>query len=463
MNQPLDAGERIVFCLIASALACILLTLACGAFSILFYFPGAASALQSIGIEFQFLRPLHTTFASAWIFLGGITCVYKFLFDTFGQPTSGDKRRFKFQMVCWGIAGLGILTTVPFGWTSGREYIGFHPIFSLFIVAGWLAFATTFFLKVHKQFWSRPVYVYMWATGILYFLYTFAEGHAYLLPQVGDRPIVDLQIQWKSCGTIVASFNMLVYGTLMYLAEMISGDRKYAQSTKGFALMGVGLLNSFTNYAHHTYHIPQSELVVWISFLVSMSEIIILFSVFNDVAASLAKRKPSDQFETATHFIDLARNWTLALLFVAILISIPPLNSVIHGTYVVMAHAMTSEIGIDSFILFALIAYLLSNTFTRCWTTQEKLVNEKTQRTIKYLNRSLIGLFSWLLTVGTITGLTRASSIPTPEWITQYTPLVLAITGGMLAYNLLMLVHRWVPLLIQPSKRRLYEQDRPPE
>ena len=70
-------------------------------------------------------------------------------------------------------------------------------------------------------FFSRPVYVYMWGTGVLYFLYTFIEGHAYLIPMVRDYPVADLQIQWKHCGTVVAAFNMLVYGSLMYLGELV--------------------------------------------------------------------------------------------------------------------------------------------------------------------------------------------------------------------------------------------------
>ena len=30
---------------------------------------------------------------------------------------------------------------------------------------------------------------------------------------------------------------------------------------------GIGLLNSFTNYAHHTYHLPQSHVVKWVAFV----------------------------------------------------------------------------------------------------------------------------------------------------------------------------------------------------
>jgi nitric oxide reductase subunit B len=462
MKKPLEVGEKMVFVLILCALTCIGLTLLCGALSALFYFKSSAAALQAVGIEFQNLRPLHTTFASAWIFLGGVTCVYKFMFDTFGPPTKADRIRFQWQMVSWGIAGLGILITVSLGIKSGREYIGFAPVFSILIVAGWVAFAWTFFSKVAGQFWRRPVYVYMWATGILYFLYTFIEGHAYLIPAVGRYPIVDLQIQWKSCGSLVASFNLLVYGTLLYLAELISNDRSYAHSTKAFALMGIGILNSFTNFAHHTYHLPQSDVVQWIAFVVSMLEIMILASVFTDVKRSLEKGRPTDQFIPAVRFLTLAKYWTLAMLALAIAISIPPLNTLIHGTHVVMAHAMGAEIGIDSFVLFGLIAYVIGETFTRCWRTQARLTHERVEKAISNMNLALIGLVAWLVMSGTITGLHRASSSQPPRWLTVITPVIIVGVGGLLTFFLVQILGLWMPVLIRPSRRRIMEQDEIP-
>lgn len=462
MNGKLATSERMLFVLIACALGCIAIAILCGAISALFYFPGAAAFLNAIGVKFQNLRPLHTTFASAWIFLGGLACVQKYLADQFGEPTAGDRRRFRFQMVCFGAAGLGIFFSTLFGWGSGREYLGFNPVFSLPILAGWLAFTWTFFAKVIDGFWARPVYVYMWGTGLLFFLYTFIEGHAWLLPGVRHYPIADLQIQWKSCGTLVASFNMLVYGTLMYVGERVSGDGRYARSSKGFALMGVGMLNSFTNYAHHTYHLPQSEVIKWVAFVVSMLEIIILVSVFNDVRRAMADKSPVERFDPTLGFVSLARGWTFGLLLLAILISIPPANSFIHGTRVVMAHAMGSEIGIDSFVLFAFVAWIFDTTFARCWATQEKMSGDSMRRRLIWLNLSLIALFAWLMINGLTVGITRALSRPPPEWITKIGPTLFVTLGLLHGSMLLHVLAHWSRLLIRPSERRARELDRIP-
>jgi len=70
----------------------------------------------------------------------------------------------------------------------------------------------------------------MWGVGVLFFIFTFLEEHAWLLPDVFAAPIVDLRVQWKATGTLVGSFNLFVYGILYYVAEKLSGDERYAHS-----------------------------------------------------------------------------------------------------------------------------------------------------------------------------------------------------------------------------------------
>ncbi|MHC4960348.1 MAG: cbb3-type cytochrome c oxidase subunit I [Planctomycetota bacterium] len=452
-------SERMTLTLAACAVACILLSLLMGAFAALYYVPEIGATMKRAGISLMQLRPLHTTFASAWIYLGAVTCVYAFLFHEYGEPDAGDKWRFKAHMVLWGVAGLGVLVTLPFGVTSGREYLGFHPFFSLLVAAGWVLFAITFFKKISKGFWSRPVYVYMWACGILLFLYTFAEGHAYLFEGVRGRPVVDLQVQWKSCGTLVAAFNQMVYGSLIWVAERMTGDRSTSQSKKAFALLGLGMLNSFTNYAHHTYHLPQSHLIKWIAFVVSMLEILILVGVYREVVAHLRKPRPGAlDFRVAKRFIELSKCWNLFLLSLALLISIPPLNALIHGTHVVMAHAMGSELAIDSYILFAVFAFLFAGIFPKREVCEAHLDCARTRKTVTRLNLCLILLVALLLLKGLVTGVTRYLGLPAPAWTADF-PYLFAAIGLSFAYFLLRLVLRWVPLFVQPERHKLWFGD----
>lgn len=462
VNGALARSEKALMVMMASALACVVLSLLAGGIGALYYVPGVAAKLRAVGVDMTQPRPLHTTFAAAWIFLGAAAGAYKYLFDRFGEPTRGDMRRFRIHMRCWGIAGLGVLVTLPLGITSGREYLGYHPVFSLFIAAGWVLFAWTFLSKVWRGFWSRPVYVYMWSVGIVYFLWTFAEGHAYLLPFVRDYPVVDQQIQWKSCGTVVAAFNQMVYGSLIYLGERKSGDASIGQSRTAFALFGVGLLNSFTNYAHHTYHLPQSHLVKWVAFVVSMLEIILLLRLFHDVTKAMrAKRRASQtSFSTSERLLWLSKRWNQFLLTLAIVISVPPWNSLIHGTHVVMAHAMGSEMAIDSYILLGFFAYVLVEIFPKREVREQLIDGPRARRTVATMNAMLVGLVAVLMVSGLTTGVTRYLDLPRPIYMAAV-PYGFAVFGVGLAVCILRLLAFWAPLFLRPTPHKAWGSGHP--
>jgi len=458
----LDRGERMLMVLMASAFACVVLSLFFGALGALYYIPGVSASLVTHGISLVQLRPLHTTFASAWIFLAATACAYAFLVHEFGPPTDGDARRFRLHMTLWGLAGLAAIATLPFGITSGREYLALHPLISLTIWVGWAVFAWTFLSKVRHGFFERPVYVYMWSVGILYFLWTFAEGHAYLLPWVADRPISDLQIQWKSCGTLVASFNQMVYASLMYLAVRKTGEERLAHSKTAFALFGVGLLNSFTNYAHHTYHLPQSHYIKWIAFGVSMLEAILLVMVLREVVAALRKkfRPCGPRFDASSVLVGLSKRWNLGLLTLALAISIPPMNALIHGTHVVMAHGMGSELAIDSYILLAFFAFVLGQIYPKREVGEELIHSPRVRHTIGWMNTFLVALVVLLVVDGLTVGIHRYFTWPMAGWIDVF-PFLFVPLGLGLAFFFLRLIAAWLPLFLAPQRFRWEYQNRP--
>jgi len=91
----LRSSEKIVLLLMTCAFACVLLSVLSGALGALYYIPQLSARMLAVGVSLVQLRPMHTTFASAWIFLGAAACVYKFLFDTLESPTratSADSR-----------------------------------------------------------------------------------------------------------------------------------------------------------------------------------------------------------------------------------------------------------------------------------------------------------------------------------------------------------------------------------
>lgn len=432
-GDPVRQFATILF--IRGGLIAMAVTLVGGILGALYSVPSLAPYFLDLGLDLRQLRPIHTTFASAWIFLGGVAVVHRWLQDYGGGATRGDRIRLRIQVLSWAIAGAGILATLIVGVGSGREYVGFHPIFSTLILLGWICYAWNFFRVAGPGFFERPLYLTMWGVGMLFFIVTFVEQHLYLLPGVFANPLQDLQVQWKATGTLVGSFNLFVYGSIIYIGERISRDPAYGHSKVAYGLFAVGLLNSFTNFAHHTYHLPQDHLVKWISFVVSMMEISILCRAIYDLL-KLVRTSEERAFCAARGSFAASKYWSVFILFSAILISIPPLNGIIHGTYAVTGHAMGATIGIDTMVLIGAIVWILGEHLAaREGEAAAGILHTTAMRRIVVgLNLAVAALVGWLHVSGAITGVSRAGFAPgevyvPPAWLPMWNGILFAATG----------------------------------
>jgi len=397
---------------------------------------GVAAFFEPAGLDLRAPRVLHTTFVAAWMVLTGLSVVMHWLARQAAMD-SADRLRVGFGLVCFAVAGLGVLLTVPAGVLSGREYLGFHPLLGVPILAGWLAIAATFFRHAAPGLTGRPVYVLMWAVGFVFFTVTFCEQYLWLLPEVFADPIVDRRIQWKATGTLVGACNLFVYGAALYIGEQICGDSSHSRSRAAFWLFALGLLNSFVNFGHHTYHLPQSHLVKWIAFVVSMTEIAVLLVVLQGIScATRGGGLPG-------LLLRMSKWWTAGILVSAILMSVPPLNALIHGTYVVAGHAMGATIGIDTMVLLGVVAW---------WLGAERVGAERARRWVIAANVCAAAFALWLHGVGLVDGVTRLEAGAAvsgfayrPAWLKATLYPGFAVLGGATALTLGGLALGWLP------------------
>ncbi|MBK7387572.1 MAG: cbb3-type cytochrome c oxidase subunit I [Bacteroidetes bacterium] len=215
------------------------------------------------------LRPLHVTAITMWILAGVISCVFSFLF-------SATKFEFStlmafLQWVLFVIAIGGIFTSYFSENFGGREYWEFPPVWAFPLISSWILFVFNFYKSIFKvDKW--PVYLWMWFTGGLFFLVTFMENYLWVFPFIREQYLVDTTIQWKSNGSLVGSWNQLIYGTAFYLMDKIKGDSGSSTSKSAYYLYFLGLFNLMFNWGHHIYSLPTHNIVKTIGYLVSMTE-----------------------------------------------------------------------------------------------------------------------------------------------------------------------------------------------
>jgi nitric oxide reductase subunit B len=116
----------------------------------------------------------------------------------------------------------------------------------------------------------------MWLTGIVFFLFTYLESYLWLLPYFRNNIINDMTVQWKSYGSMVGSWNMLIYGSSIFLMDKITNNKDISYSKIAFVLYFTGLFNLMFNWGHHIYTLPTAPYIKHISYTVSMTELFLI-------------------------------------------------------------------------------------------------------------------------------------------------------------------------------------------
>jgi nitric oxide reductase subunit B len=302
-------------------------------------------------------RPLHVSMVIAWIFLAAIGGIYLHLPRRCGlQLASAPAAALHYWTFL--VTGLAILACYLGGRFGGREYLEYPVILSVPIFLSWILFGANYFNTLRQCREPWPVYYWMWGTGIIFFFITFSEAYLWLIPFFRDNMVREIIVQWKSYGALTGSWNMLVYGTAIFVASRISENPAMARSKLAYSLYFLGLFNLMFGWAHHTYLVPSATWIRSFAYAVSMTELLILGKILWDWRASL-KEYQVHKYCNAYRFLVAADIWVFVNLVLALIISVPALNLVTHGTHITVAHAMGSTIGINTMILLGSVFYAI--------------------------------------------------------------------------------------------------------
>jgi nitric oxide reductase subunit B len=354
-------------------------------------------------LSFQKTRPLHVYLVISWIFTAAQAGIYYYL------PIVSKRRLFwskgvwlHFAMQC--IISLIIIAGFFEGFFGGREYLEFPPLFGGFILLSWVPFALNFFGTIKPDYKTAPVYIWMWSTGIIFFFITLSESYLWLFDFFRNNMVRDITVQWKAIGSMVGSWNMLVYGTGMYVMEKVSGNDKPARSPIGFFFYFLGLTNLMFNWGHHTYIVPAAPWVKMVAYTISMTELLIFGYIILQWKKTINSAKKNYHL-LPYRLLTFADIWVFLNLALAIFISIPAWNYYTHGTHITVAHAMGATIGINTMLLMASVLYILQKENYLSFQQNRKWVSRGTYIT----NASL--LFFWFsLLAGGVVKITSAQS-----------------------------------------------------
>ena len=345
-------------------------------------------------IPFTKMRPFHTTTLISWIVLAATGSIYFFITQVENISFTYPKL-LKIHFIIFLLTGIAIYISFIFGKTEGREYLNYTPVLTIPILIGWGLFGLNYFATIRKKVSNWPVYYWMWGTGIVFMMYHLCEAHLWTIPSFRAYFIKDLTVQWKSYGSFVGSWNMLVYGIAIYLMSKIKNDVSVARGKTKFFFYFLGLTNLMLGWAHHTYIIPTQEWIRYLAYGVSMTEWIIFFHIIYSWKKSLTKQEK--QTYCITYKLLLATDfWVFLNIILALLFSIPAINFFTHGTHITVAHSMGTTIGINTTILLASLFFVVGKV------KQEPIVFSQLKKTFYAYNGFLLLFLATLLYAGTV-------------------------------------------------------------
>lgn len=309
-------------------------------------------------LPFNSLRPFHVTSVIAWIILCAVGGIYFYLSNS-ETPRLYSNRLSQLHYFLFLGIGLTIYYSYYIGNFGGKEYLEFPPYLILPILLGWLLFGINYYKTMVGNIKNWPVYYWMWGTGIIFMTYHLSEAYLWLHPDIKNNFIKSLAIQWKAGGSFVGSWNMLVYGTAIYLMAKIKGDDSIGRQRESFFFYFLGLTNLMFGWAHHIYIVPTAPWVRYVAYGISMTEWIILFYMIYEWKKSLPEETKIKNW-LPYKFLVMADVWVFLNLILALLFSIPAINFFTHGTHITVAHSMGTTIGINTTILLASVLFIVN-------------------------------------------------------------------------------------------------------
>ncbi len=346
-------GKRVAFGFWLLSLSCLIIGLLFGmSGSLQYIWPGFLKDQFS----FAHMRPLHVFLITQWISGAATGSMYYFI------PSVAKRKLFSpilAQIHLFMQVSIIMVAVSDFflGNFTGREYMEFPLWMAGVMILGWVLALINFIGTVRPNFNKAPVYVWSWTTGLVFFIITITEATLWQFDHFNANIIRDITIQWKALGSMVGAWNMLIYGSAMYVMCKISKSDEMARSKPAFFFYFLGLTNLMFNWGHHTYIVPASPAIRITAYAISMTELLILFNMIWKWSKSLTKEDKEQHF--SYRMLKSTDNWILLNLTLALLISIPALNQYTHGTHVTVAHGMGATIGINTTILLAAGFYIL--------------------------------------------------------------------------------------------------------
>jgi hypothetical protein len=291
-------------------------------------------------LPMQTLVPLHTLGAFA-ILLTGLSHLLDIVLARIAAERTIPFPALTLLLLAFLLLAAGAILS---GRGSGLEYTSWPTVFTLLPVAACMFMLLDVIRHLKRLCDLTPEGTWLLLIGLCLAPLGLAERAASASANWVTR---SLMIEWHSLDTIFAGFNTSLYGLAMLLAP---APGRPLRSRWLYALALLALLSTF---GHHHYLSAQPRPLKLIALAASMLGAV---SFIRHIAASRrALRTPLHATDAGRPLVLAATLWTAFAVGSGVLLAIPQVNLVLHGTHAIVAHSMGAIIGVNIMLVLGSI------------------------------------------------------------------------------------------------------------
>ncbi len=362
------------------------------------------------------LQPLHTLGAVS-LLLSGIVTLIPLAIRRAGTEPHPAAARAPAVVLCFFALSA---TAIILGLGSGLEYVTWPLYLTALPILALLAMVWTVW-RAHSALATLS------AEGSWLLLMGLCLTPLGLLERVlganAASPTRALMIEWHSLDTTFAGFNTALYG----VAILMSSSPERARPLRPRWLYTLSVVALLSTFGHHHYLSAQPQSLKYIAFLASMLGIISFVRHILQVRRARATRPM-----TLTQALLVSASlWTAFAVGSGVLLAVPHVNLIFHGTHAVVGHSMGAIIGVNVSIILAILLHAQSRD------------DAHAARQVRAFNMVLALLVINLVAAGFVKGIMRVSATHR-----EYMPIVRDILTPLpaLGVALSVLVLRWCAL-----------------
>ena len=312
-------------------------------------------------LTFGRVRPTHINIVIFGFLLSAFFGGFLYVVPAVCRTKLISERLANFAVYFWNLIVIGILYTMPHGFTQGREYAELPWILDMAILAAVAVLIFLVFGTIARR-QEKLLYVSVWyiAGGLMWTFFVYAVGNVVWSPEFGAWTGINDQILLWFYGHNVVGLVVTPQAVALayFIIPRATRTPLYSHTLSLFGFWALIVMYTHTG-THHLLQAPVPQWLKVLSIVNSIALIIPVFAFLINIWLPVKDRFGRIYDDVGAKMVFAGTVWYFITCVQGPFQSLPSVQRVTHFTQWVVAHAHIALLGFAGFIARGAVFYLL--------------------------------------------------------------------------------------------------------